>query len=67
MGRGIGLCLGGGGARGNVHFGIIRALQELNIPIDAVAGTSFGALAGGIYAMTASEPHTMTSVVKHVF
>merc|ERR1712178_337162 len=34
----------------------MRAMQELNIPIDVVSGTSYGALAGGIYCMTASDP-----------
>eukprot|EP00931_Biecheleriopsis_adriatica_P100911 TRINITY_DN76148_c0_g1_i1.p1 TRINITY_DN76148_c0_g1~~TRINITY_DN76148_c0_g1_i1.p1 ORF type:complete len:789 (-),score=132.06 TRINITY_DN76148_c0_g1_i1:111-2384(-) len=66
VGQGIGLCLGGGGARGNIHFGVIRAMEELGIPIDAVTGTSFGALAGGIYAMTAPEPGSMMRVVKRV-
>lgn len=46
----IGLALGGGGARGCAHIGVIRALQEAGIKIDYVAGTSIGALVGGIYA-----------------
>lgn len=46
----IGLALGGGGARGCAHVGVIRALQEAGIKIDFVAGTSIGALVGGIYA-----------------
>ncbi|MGV6850569.1 MAG: patatin-like phospholipase family protein [bacterium] len=46
----IGLALGGGGARGGVHIGIIRELEKLNIPIDCVAGTSVGAVVGGLYA-----------------
>lgn len=66
VGRGIGLCLGGGGARGNVHLGLIRAMQELNIPIDVVSGTSFGALVGGIYAMTAADPASMPQVIRRV-
>eukprot|EP00927_Polykrikos_kofoidii_P049190 TRINITY_DN43299_c0_g1_i1.p1 TRINITY_DN43299_c0_g1~~TRINITY_DN43299_c0_g1_i1.p1 ORF type:complete len:1238 (-),score=181.85 TRINITY_DN43299_c0_g1_i1:336-3956(-) len=67
VGQGIGLCLGGGGARGNVAFGVVRALEELGIPIDVVAGTSFGALAGGMYAMTAAEPQgTLAKVVDRV-
>lgn len=41
--RAIGLVLAGGGARGCAHIGVIRALRELNIPIDHVAGTSAGA------------------------
>lgn len=46
----IGLALGGGGARGVAHIGIIKALQRANIPIHAVVGTSVGALIGGWYA-----------------
>lgn len=55
VGRGIGICLGGGGARGEAHVGAIRAMRELNLPIDVVSGTSFGALVGGMYAATALE------------
>ncbi len=46
----IGLVLSGGGARGAAHVGVIRALEQLHIPIDAVAGTSMGAVVGGLYA-----------------
>jgi NTE family protein len=46
----IGLVLSGGGARGAAHVGVIRALEEMHIPIDAVAGTSMGAVVGGLYA-----------------
>jgi NTE family protein len=46
----IGLVLSGGGARGAAHVGVIRALEEMRIPIDAVAGTSMGAVVGGLYA-----------------
>lgn len=66
VGQGIGLCLGGGGARGNVHFGVIKAMQELGIPIDVVSGTSFGALAGGMYAMSAAEPTTLDGTVARI-
>jgi len=53
----IGLVLGGGGARGAAHIGVIKKLEELNIPIDYVAGTSMGALVGALYAtgMNADE------------
>ena len=40
----VGLVLSGGGAKGITHIGIIRALEENNIPIDYVAGTSMGAI-----------------------
>jgi NTE family protein len=45
-GRAIGLTLSGGGARGFAHIGVIRALQEARLPIDAVGGTSIGAIIG---------------------
>src|SRR5436190_5637240 len=46
----IGLALGGGGARGCAHVGILRVLEELHIPVDYIAGTSIGAVVGGLYA-----------------
>jgi NTE family protein len=46
----IGLVLGGGGARGAAHVGVLEILEELRIPIDCIAGTSMGALAAGAYA-----------------
>lgn len=46
----IGLALGGGGARGYAHIGVIRTLIAHQIPIDVVAGTSMGAVIGGAYA-----------------
>jgi len=46
----IGLVLGGGGAKGIAHVGVIRVLDELRIPIHCVAGTSMGALVGATYA-----------------
>jgi NTE family protein len=46
----VGLVLGGGGARGAAHVGVLKALEELHIPVDCVVGTSVGALVGGIYA-----------------
>lgn len=52
-GRSIGLVLGGGGARGISHVGIIRALEEAGVPIDIVGGTSIGAFIGGLYARDA--------------
>ncbi|MCX9156903.1 patatin-like phospholipase family protein [Niveibacterium sp. 24ML] len=46
----IGLVLGGGGARGLAHVGVLEQLERLRVPIDCIAGTSAGALIGGIYA-----------------
>jgi len=48
----IGLALGGGGARGLAHIGVIKMLVENGIDIDFIAGTSMGALVGGWYAAT---------------
>ena len=46
----IGLVLSGGGARGMAHVGVIQVLEEMKIPIHCVAGTSMGAIVGGLYA-----------------
>jgi len=46
----IGLVLSGGGARGLAHIGVLRALEEKQIPIDYIAGTSMGSIIGGLYA-----------------
>lgn len=53
----VGLVLGGGGARGAAHIGVLRELERMRIPIDAIVGTSMGAVVGGLYAtgMSASE------------
>lgn len=50
MGQSVGLVLSGGGVRGMAHIGVIRALEEENIPIDFITGTSAGALVGALYA-----------------
>ncbi|MBN8743263.1 MAG: patatin-like phospholipase family protein [Thiomonas arsenitoxydans] len=44
------LVLSGGGARGLAHIGALQALQQLRVPIDCIAGTSMGAIIGGLYA-----------------
>jgi NTE family protein len=46
----VGLVLSGGGALGAAHIGVLKVLEELRVPIDCVAGTSIGAIVGGIYA-----------------
>jgi NTE family protein len=59
------LVLSGGGARGMAHIGVLKVLEELKIPIDCIAGTSMGAVVGGLYAsgMTAAQiDATMRSV-----
>lgn len=47
----VGLVLSGGGAKGIAHVGVIQALEENDIPIDYVAGTSMGAIVGGLYSI----------------
>ena len=47
----IGLVLSGGGARGFAHIGVLKKIEELNIPIDVVVGTSMGSIVGGLYAI----------------
>ena len=49
-GQAIGLVLGGGGARGLSHLGILKAIEEQGIPIDIIGGTSIGSFVGGLYA-----------------
>ena len=53
----IGLVLGGGGARGVAHVGVLKVLEELRVPVDYIAGTSMGSVVGGLYAsgMSAQE------------
>jgi predicted acylesterase/phospholipase RssA/CRP-like cAMP-binding protein len=49
-GRAVGLALGGGGAWGFAHIGLLRALERHGVPVDYVAGTSFGSVVAGLYA-----------------
>jgi NTE family protein len=46
----IGLVLGGGGAKGGAHIGVLKVLEEMRIPVDCIAGTSMGAIVGAAYA-----------------
>lgn len=59
----VGLVLSGGGAKGMAHIGVIRVLEENNIPIDYIAGTSIGAIVGGLYAAGYS-PDEMEELFK---
>jgi len=59
------LALSGGGARGFAQVGVLRALADAGIPIDAVAGTSIGAIVGGLYA-SGYTPHEIDSIVTSV-
>ncbi|WP_060127977.1 patatin-like phospholipase family protein [Burkholderia territorii] len=62
----IGLVLSGGGARGYAHLGVLKVLEENRIPIDCIAGTSMGAVVGGLYAsgMAADEMQKQLSEVN---
>ena len=50
-GQGLGLVLGGGGPRGFAHLGVMQALDEAGVEVDAVGGTSIGAIMAGLRAM----------------
>src|SRR5258708_37424543 len=60
----IGLVLGGGGARGGAHLGVLDVLEELRVPIDCIAGTSMGALVGGAYAAGVSPKDIQALVAE---
>ncbi|CAM4064035.1 patatin-like phospholipase family protein [Vibrio neonatus] len=46
----IGLVLAGGGAKGAAHIGVLKALEEMRVPVDIITGTSMGSYVGGLYA-----------------
>ena len=56
--------LGGGGARGSAHIGVIRALEEMRVPIDCVVGTSMGSLVGALYASGMSVPEMEETIAN---
>ena len=64
--KGIGLCLSGGGAKGNAHIGVYKALIEHNIPIDAVCGTSAGGIVASLIAF-GYDPETIISRLKETY
>lgn len=61
----VGLVLAGGGAKGAAHIGVLKYIEELGIPIDFVAGTSMGALIGGMYALGYSATE-IDSIVRSI-
>jgi predicted acylesterase/phospholipase RssA/CRP-like cAMP-binding protein len=65
-GTGTGIVLGGGGARGFAHIGVYRALTELGVPVDAVAGASIGGIIGAGIA-TAPTPDEILELAKAGF
>lgn len=63
----VGLVLGGGGAKGIAHIGVIKALEENDIPIDFIAGTSIGAIVGGLYASGYTPDEMMDLLLSKEF
>ena len=61
----IGLVLGGGGARGAAHIGVLKELERLRIPVDAIAGTSMGAIVGSLYA-AGKSPEELEHLVETI-
>ncbi|MFQ5633496.1 MAG: patatin-like phospholipase family protein, partial [bacterium] len=62
----IGLALGGGGARGISHIGVLKILEKHGIPIDCIAGTSIGAIIGGGYAVNPDAAYLEQKVQRFV-
>lgn len=62
----IGLVLGGGGAKGAAHIGVLKVLEEMRIPVDCIAGTSMGAIVGAAYAtgLSAAEIEKVITAVE---
>jgi len=65
-GTGVGLVLGGGGARGFAHLGVYQAIVEQGIPVDAVSGASIGGILGAAIA-TGAPPHEVIAMAKSGF
>ncbi len=60
----IGLVLGGGGARGAAHIGVLEVLEKMRVPVDCVAGTSMGGLVSGAFAAGLSPAEMRTALAK---
>ena len=63
----VGLVLSGGGAKGIAHIGVIKALEENDIPIDYISGTSMGAIVGGLYAAGYTTDEMMELIKSREF
>lgn len=63
----VGLVLSGGGAKGIAHIGVIRALEENDIPIDYITGTSMGSIIGGLYACGYTPDEMMRLILSEDF
>jgi NTE family protein len=62
----VGIALGGGGARGLAHIGVLHVLEDSGIPIDMIAGTSIGALIGGLYAVDPNAEHLLQKARQYL-
>lgn len=63
----VGLVLSGGGAKGIAHIGLIKALEDNDIPIDYITGTSMGAIVGGLYACGYTPEEMMALINSRYF
>ncbi len=61
----VGVVLGGGGAKGASHIGVLKYIEEMGIPVDYVAGTSMGSIIGGFYALGYS-PDELTQLIAGI-
>ncbi|MCA1803072.1 MAG: patatin-like phospholipase family protein, partial [Rhodothermaceae bacterium] len=61
----VGIVFSGGGAKGFAHIGVLKVLEEINMPIDYISGTSMGALVGGLYSIGYS-PEFMQDLVLNL-
>ncbi len=66
-GQSIGLALGGGGARGLAHLGVIKALNEIGVPVDIVGGTSQGAFVGALLVRNCTVASAFSYFFYHGF
>ena len=61
----VGIVLGGGGAKGSAHIGVLKYIEEMGIPVDYVVGTSMGSIIGGLYALGYS-PDEMQGLISNL-
>jgi len=65
-GRKVVLALGGGGARGFSHLGVVKRLVASGVPIDSIVGTSIGAVVGAVYALDPDPERVIATIQKHI-
>lgn len=66
-GNAIGVVLGSGGGRGALHIGVLKALQTFGIPVDAVGGTSIGAIIGALYSLAPNDENFMQEQISKFY